>query len=356
MLRRREVRQEMSAEGAGRWCGGLGGEERVRDCVGLVMLDEVDVRGWQPFVHRAPTGDNDRQVERERFGHDDALGFSGIRGWKNKHVGLREELMFLRARDEADVANERGGDGHENIEVALGGGVGERPRDREPDGWATFEQGEASGFAHAVDGREQAFFAAAEADKDCVKFATRAARYWAGEARARVCDAVAYDGDSAWAEVLGISAKIFAEHDGEVGAAKEEARKKFLRRERPLVQPFAEAAGMPVQHEAAEKRAAEEHHHPIAIERTALPGSGNIIQRVAAVPKPLRDGAQCKRDHAKNLRATPPPDLGVIAREREVHVVQFESGCPGESVQHGLHHRTLAVKRRRSLREHENFH
>jgi len=107
-----------------------------------------------------------------------------------------------------------------------------------------------------------------------------------------------------------------------------------------------------VQDEVREEGAQKEHGHPVAVERGALGGGGDVVEcdGGAEVADAVEEGARASAEEGEEFGGAGAADVGGSAREGKIYVVEFDvGGGLGETFDEGLHHEALAVNGRREL-------
>lgn len=348
------VLEEILAVGAGGTRRGGDAFKGVGDVhrAALAGGDEVDVCGGQAFGHGVPVGEDEGQVVGERFEDDQRVRFGGVAGGEEQHVGAGVEVVFGFGGGEADVVDGRAAAGGVSAEGFGGGGIVEVAGNGE----AHAARATAVGFGDAGEGGQHAFGAGAGADKNSVQRAL-VRTVAALPVREGIGDAVADDDGAVRVQVGDVGAEGFAEHEREFGAAEGAAGESAFEGFGVVLQPVAEAGGVPVEDEAGGERAAEKEQEKIAVEGDALAGRGHVIEVHAAVAQGESPDAPDGDGEREQFAPAPATDVGVVAREREVDVVQLDlGGGGGERVEQRLHHETLAVDGGRNLREDEQLH
>ena len=94
------------------------------------------------------------------------------------------------------------------------------------------------------------------------------------ESRARVRNAVADDGYAFWEKFFGVGTIVFGEDDAYVHVLHERVGEGARADLCAGLQPFGEPGCVPMEDEAFEKRAAEEHYHPVGTRAEVFPGAG----------------------------------------------------------------------------------
>ena len=139
-------------------------------------------------------------------------------------------------------------------------------------------------------------------------------------------EAVGDDGGAARTEVLGVGEECGGEGNREIGAAEEKLGEKAFGRGGVLNEPFAEADGVPVKDQCAKERSTEEHREPVTIERSAFGGRGDVVERHRSVAKTEPKRVEAGGEKGENLGGSPAADVGGVAREAGVDVVEREVG------------------------------
>jgi len=133
------------------------------------------------------------------------------------------------------------------------------------------------------------------------------------------------------------------------------------------VQPVAEPDGMPVENREFKKRPAEQHHEPVAVERRAFTGRGNVVKAAHAMAKaaPERLDAIAQdqpeffqpyfADVLQRLRNAA-IDVMTLDGEFGPCVVFVRMPIATQTVEHQFHHVTLPMMRRRGVGKNENLH
>lgn len=288
----------------------------------------------------------------EGFDEGERLGFVRVGGGVTENVGGGEESVFFGVVGEADVADDVGAEGHDlGEEGVLIGDGGEAAGDGEAQG---------VGLAAVSDGNrreeiEEAFFAGAEAEIEQLRGRLVSGfEFWVlgcGEV-----EAVGDDGGFFWVEVLGVGEEFGGERDGEFGAAEEASREDAFEGVGVVREPVAEADGVPVKNELGKERAAEEHHDPVATECGAFGGSGDVVEGHRTVTDAKREGTEAGGEEREEFGEAGTTDVGGIAGEADVDVVEFQVRRDGgEMVEEGLHHQALAVHGRGRVSEDEEM-
>ena len=152
-----------------------------------------------------------------------------------------------------------------------------------------------------VDGVEQSFVAVAEAEVQHAIRSCLAKRLGAGLLRrlqhgvvvgAGVGRAVRHGDDVARRELGGVLVIIISQHNAQRGAAEQPPRHPALPWTRPGLEPTADAGRLVMKNGPPEKRAAEHHHDPVAVNGVAQAGRGDTVEIIHAVSQPQPNGLE----------------------------------------------------------------
>ena len=186
-------------------------------------------------------------------------------------------------------------------------------------------------------------------------------RFFGGSAAATyetgIANSIAHDRDSAGTENVGVVLEFRGKDDGESHAIEERVSDFSLKPRGAGRNPVAETYAVPVQDHAVEEGTTERQHEPVAVQRRASTGRRYIIEAHAAVLQSKGESAEAGAEHEDHFSNSPPADLGGVAREPGVDVMNLQPGCrERKTVEQRLHHQALAVDRRWRVGENEELH
>jgi len=347
-----EIEQVMFAQGAVGLGEASGFEDGFGDLVGAAWFDKPYVLAWQHGRDRAPLGGDDRDVVRERLDEHQRLAFVLIIGGETKDVALGKELELGLGVGEADKAH----GGAELDGVALKSFLGLGAVERAGDGQSVGAGGVGVEQAHRFQGVEEAFVLATQSYiEEFEAFVGLALA--GGWEHAGVGEGVLHDGDAFGQEWHHIFGEFFGEHDGEIGVAEEFLGDAAFELGRFIINPGAEAVGVPVQDELGEEGAAEGHDHPVAVERAAFGRCGYIIERHRAVLPADAEHAKAGDEERDDFLRAPAADVGGVRGELEIDVMQLKAlAVAAEFFEQKANHGALAVVGWWCLGEYEQFH